>query len=143
VGIVEEKEMKSKEAEWETQFAAFKTSTWVTLVWKYRAASLQKKKLMEKGVSIATLNLVEWGKTQWRRMEQGKLTPSQEERFRALMDTTATANPPSVRPPFPYIQPSNYDPYQKTRKQIPAQKLRKEKEILRKNLLAIQSQVQK
>jgi hypothetical protein len=96
---------------------------------------------MEKGVSIATLNLVEWGKTQWRRMEQGKLTPSQEERFRALMDSVAV---PSVKPQVPYIPPaSNYDHYQKTRKQIPAQKLQREKEILRKNLLAVQSQVQK
>ena len=73
VGIVEEKKMKSKEAEWETQFAAFKNSAWVTLVWKYRTVSLQSKKLTEKGVSIATINLVDWGKTQWRRMEQGKL----------------------------------------------------------------------
>jgi hypothetical protein len=124
--------MKSKEAEWETQFAAFKNSKWVTLVWKYRAALLQKKKLTEKGVSIATLNLVERGRTQWRQMEQGKLTPSQEERFRALMDSVAV---PYVKPQVPYIPPaSNLDHYQKFRK-FPAQKLQNEKEILRKNLL--------
>jgi hypothetical protein len=77
-------------------------------------------------------------------VEQGKLMPSQEERFRALMDTAAAASTPVVKPPVPYIPPaSNYDHYQKTRRQVPAQKLQKEKEILRKNLLAVQSQVQK